>query len=145
MTLGVAERSQPLPGIPLLLLASSAIGGTVVSWFRNRSHALLTQEIERRERVESDLRGAQSHLESILNATSDGILDVRLTPEGPRISFANRRSSASLPHPCHCHHITASEPIRSAGPPETAGRLPLRFGVLQKLVSRPWCERSSGV
>jgi len=80
-----------LPGVPLLLLASSAIGGTVISWFRGRSHALLRQEIRRREAVEENLRGARAHLESILNATSDGILDVQLAADGPRISFANRR------------------------------------------------------
>lgn len=82
---------QRLPGVPLLLLASSAIGGTIVSWFRGRSQALLRQEIRRRETVEEDLRGARAHLESILNATSDGILDVQLSSDGPRISFANRR------------------------------------------------------
>lgn len=82
-----------LPGVPLLLLASSAIGGTIISWFRGRSQALLRQEIRRREAVEEDLRGARAHLESILNATSDGILDVQLSAEGPRISFANRRFS----------------------------------------------------
>lgn len=80
-----------LPGIPLLLLASAAIGGTMISWFRSRSQVLLRQEIERREQVEADLRGARAHLESILNATSDGILDVQFTADGPRISFANRR------------------------------------------------------
>ena len=80
-----------LPGVPLLLLASSAIGGSLVSWVRMRSQALLRQEITRREDVEADLRGARSHLESILNATSDGILDVQFTADGPRISFANRR------------------------------------------------------
>lgn len=87
------QSAHRLPGVPLLLLVSSAIGGTVVSWFRNRSQALLTQEIQRRERLEADLRGTQAHLESILNATSDGILDVQFTADGPRISFANRRFS----------------------------------------------------
>jgi signal transduction histidine kinase len=91
LTLGHPSAPPSLPGIPLLLLASSAIGGTLVSWFRNRSQALLTQEIQRREQVEADLRGAQAHLESILNATSDGILGVQFTADGPRISFANRR------------------------------------------------------
>jgi signal transduction histidine kinase len=93
LTLTLLHRAPPqgFPGVPLLLLASSAIGGTVTSWFRNRSQALLRQEIQRREQVEADLRGAHTHLESILNATSDGILDVQFAPDGPRISFANRR------------------------------------------------------
>ncbi len=91
LTLLHGQPPHGLPGIPLLLLASSAIGGTVISWFRNRSHALLRQEIHRRENVENDLRGARAHLESILNATSDGILDVQFAADGPRISFANRR------------------------------------------------------
>ncbi|MEO6029120.1 MAG: ATP-binding protein [Candidatus Binatia bacterium] len=91
ITLLHGSPAQGLPVNALVLLASAGIGGTVVSWFRNRSHVLLTQEIERREQVEADLRGAQAHLESILNATSDGILDVQFTADGPRISFANRR------------------------------------------------------
>ncbi len=80
-----------LPGIPLLLLASGAIGGALLSWTRGRSQAALTQEIRRREAVEADLRGARAHLESILNATSDGVLGVQFGADGPRISFANRR------------------------------------------------------
>jgi PAS domain-containing protein len=84
----------------MALLASAAIGGTVVSWFRNRSQALLRQEIARREDVEADLRGARSHLKSILNATSDGILDVQFTADGPRISFANRRFGEIFQLPC---------------------------------------------
>lgn len=80
-----------LPAIPLLLLASAAIGGAVVSVMRGRSQAELRQEIRRRERVEAELRGARAHLESILNATSDGILGTRYAAEGPIISFANRR------------------------------------------------------
>ncbi len=91
LTLVHGAPDQHLPVIPLLLLASSAIGGAVVSWFRGRSQALLRQEIARREEVEADLQGARAHLESILNATSDGILDVQFTAGGPRISFANRR------------------------------------------------------
>lgn len=82
---------ERLPVVSLLLLASAAIGGTVVSWFRNRTHVLLTQEIQGREQVEADLRAAQAHLESILNGTSDGILGVQFTAAGPRITFANRR------------------------------------------------------
>jgi signal transduction histidine kinase len=91
LTLLHGREAQHLPGIPFLLLATAAIGGAMVSWFRNRSQALLRQEIERREQVEADLRGARAHLESVLNATSDGILDVQFTADGPRISFANRR------------------------------------------------------
>jgi signal transduction histidine kinase len=91
VTLLYGYEAARLPVTALVLLASAAIGGTVVSWFRNRSQVLLTQEIQRREQVEADLRGAQAHLESILNATSDGILDVQFTADGPRISFANRR------------------------------------------------------
>jgi signal transduction histidine kinase len=81
----------PPPVVSLLLLLSAAVGGTIVSWFRNHSHVLLRQEIGRREQVEADLRATQAHLESILNATSDGILGVQFTAAGPRITFANRR------------------------------------------------------
>lgn len=81
----------PRAGTPILLLACAASGGTLVSWFRARSQALLRLEIARREEVEAHLRGARAHLESILNATSDGLLEVRYTADGPRISFANRR------------------------------------------------------
>jgi signal transduction histidine kinase len=91
MTLLHGYEPGHVPANPIVLLAAAAIGGTIVSWFRHRSHALLRQEIARREGVEADLRGARSHLESILNATSDGILDVQFTADGPRISFANRR------------------------------------------------------
>lgn len=80
-----------LPAIPLLLMASSAIGGTFVSWFRIRSSALLREEIARRKVVEADLLGARAHLESILNATSDGILGVQFAADEPRVGFANRR------------------------------------------------------
>lgn len=80
-----------LPVVPMLLVVSAAVGGTFVSWFRVRSQTLLREEIARRAILEADLDGARAHLESILNATSDGILGVRYTPEGPRITFANRR------------------------------------------------------
>jgi signal transduction histidine kinase len=80
-----------LPAIPLLSMASSAIGGTFVSWFRIRSSALLREEIARRKVVEADLLGARAHLESILNATSDGILGVQFAADEPRVGFANRR------------------------------------------------------
>lgn len=80
-----------LPVVPMLLVVSAAVGGTFVSWFRVRSQTLLREEIARREILEADLDGARAHLESILNATSDGILGVRYTSEGPRITFANRR------------------------------------------------------
>ena len=84
-------QPNTLAGIPPLLLTSAAIGGAIVSWYRSRSQEVLTQEIRRREQLEADLRGTQAHLESILNATSDGILGVQYDGEGPRISFANRR------------------------------------------------------
>lgn len=90
-TLARGVAPADLPVVQMLLLASAAIGGTFVSWFRIRSQALLREEIARRELLETDLDGARAHLESILNATSDGILGVRYTSAGPRISFANRR------------------------------------------------------
>ena len=101
LTLLHGQPCDRLLGVPLLLLASSAIGGTIVSWFRSRSQTLLRQEIMRREAVEDDLRGARAHLESVLNATSDGILDVRLSADGPRISFANRRFGEIFQLPPH--------------------------------------------
>lgn len=91
LTLAHGTAPADLPVVQMLLLASAAIGGTFVSWFRIRSQALLRDEIARREVLEADLDGARAHLESILNATSDGILGVRYTAAGPRISFANRR------------------------------------------------------
>ena len=84
-------QPNALAGIPPLLLTSAAIGGAIVSWYRSRSQETLTEEIRRREQLEGDLRGMHAHLESILNATSDGILGVQYGGEGPRISFANRR------------------------------------------------------
>ncbi len=91
LTLALGGSWPRVPGALPLLLVSAAIGGTMISWLRMRSQALLRQEIARRELLEADLRGARAHLESILNATSDGILGVQFTPDGPRISFANRR------------------------------------------------------
>jgi signal transduction histidine kinase len=81
----------PVPGVALLGLAGSGAAGAIVSWFRVRTQTALTMEIARREEVEVQLRGTRAHLESILNATSDGLLGVRYEAEGPRITFANRR------------------------------------------------------
>ena len=81
----------PFPSVSLLLLWSASAGGAVVSWFRLRSQAVLTREIARREEVEAQLRGTRAHLESILHATSDGLLGVRYDVDGPSITFANRR------------------------------------------------------
>jgi signal transduction histidine kinase len=81
----------PLPLVSLLLLWSASAGGAMVSWFRLRSQAVLRHEIARREEVEAQLRGTRAHLESILHATSDGLLGVRYAPAGPSITFANRR------------------------------------------------------
>jgi signal transduction histidine kinase len=91
LTLLHGWRAGEPPLVPLLLLLSAAVGGTVVSWFRLRSQATLTREIERRKLVETELRAARAHLESILNATSDGLCGVRYGADGPRITFANRR------------------------------------------------------
>ena len=79
------------PFFSLLLLLSSTAVGTLVSWFRLRSQALLEMEILERERIASELRATQAHLESILHATSDGVLGALYTDAGPQISFANRR------------------------------------------------------
>lgn len=81
----------PVPGLALLGLASAGVAGGIVSWFRIRTQTVLTREIVRREEVEAQLRGTRAHLESILNATSDGLLGVRYETDGPRITFANRR------------------------------------------------------
>jgi PAS domain-containing protein len=81
----------PIPGVALLGLAGSGAAGAIVSWFRVRTQTELTREIARREEVEVQLRGTRAHLESILNATSDGLLGVRYEAAGPRITFANRR------------------------------------------------------
>jgi signal transduction histidine kinase len=81
----------PFPALALLGLASAGVAGVIVSWFRVRTQAVLTREIAHREEVEAQLRGTRAHLESILHATSDGLLGVRYEDDGLRITFANRR------------------------------------------------------
>ncbi len=95
-SIGVAvvqgTRTDQLPPFfSLLLLLAAAACGAVVSWFRVRSQELLEVEIAQRESAEAELRATQAHLESILHATSDGLLGVHYTGAGARISFANRR------------------------------------------------------
>ena len=86
-----ARNDQLTPFFSLLLLLAAAACGAIVSWFRVRSQELLEIQITQRELAEAELRATQAHLESILHATSDGLLGVRYTEAGPRISFANRR------------------------------------------------------
>lgn len=62
-TLAIAQGWEQPPFLPLLLMASATAGGVMVSWFRLRSQAALTQEIEQRTRVETELREAQHYLE----------------------------------------------------------------------------------
>lgn len=90
-TLAYGWHTARTPLIPLLLFLCATVGGAMVSWFRLRSQAVLTREIARREEVEFQLRAARAHLESILHATSDGLLGVQYAAGGPRITFANRR------------------------------------------------------
>ncbi len=91
LTVAYHVPGAPFPGLALLGLASAGVAGGIVSWFRVRTQTVLTLEIARREEVEAQLRGTRAHLESILNATSDGLLGVRYERDGPRITFANRR------------------------------------------------------
>jgi signal transduction histidine kinase len=79
------------PSLAILLIVSATAAGSLVSWFRLRSDELLRREIRTRKRIAAELRATQAHLESILNATSDGLLGVRYADGGHRISFANRR------------------------------------------------------
>jgi signal transduction histidine kinase len=93
VVLALAYRlpGAPFPALGLLGLASAGVAGGIVSWFRVRTQTVLTREITHREEVEAQLRGTRAHLESILHATSDGLLGVRYEADGPRITFANRR------------------------------------------------------
>jgi signal transduction histidine kinase len=80
-----------VPWIAVLLMLGSSVGGATIGLFRLRSEAQLTREIARRRTIESELRAAQAHLESILHGTSDGLLGVHYDAGGPLITFANRR------------------------------------------------------